>query len=173
MDYARIWRAAKTPVILLALLILVGVAGSWGYAAMTAPLPPPYVAPCVERPLPDGKLTSQMINVRVLNASNKRGKAAEVSQQLKRQGFNVTRVGNADQNQQKSVVIGESPDSPLVQLVAEQFQGFETQGDDRKDGTVEVLIGQDYESMIGDAPTELQLDVDRICLPVQSSAAPA
>lgn len=173
MDYARTWRMAKSPVILLSLLILVVVAGLWGYQAMTAPPPPPYVAPCVERPVPDGKLTSDLVSVRVFNASNKRGKAAEVSQQLKRQGFTVTRVANADQKQQKSVVIGGSPDSPLVQLVAAQFNGFDVQGDNRKDGTVEVRIGQDYDSMIATAPTELQVNAASLCLPVAPTAAPA
>ncbi|WP_432558782.1 LytR C-terminal domain-containing protein [Granulicoccus sp. GXG6511] len=172
MDYGRIWRIAKTPVILLSLLALVAVAWFWGYRAVTAPLPPPYVAPCVEQPVPDGKLKSEMISVRVLNASNKRGKAAEVSQQLKRQGFKVTRVGNADENQAKSVVIGGSADSPEVELVAAQFSGFETEGDNRKDRSVEVRIGQNYESMIGDAPTELQIDGTTICLPQAPTAAP-
>lgn len=172
MDSGRIWRLAKTPLILLSLLGLVMLAGSWGWAAVTAPLPPPYVKPCVEQPVPDGKLKSEMISVRVLNASNKRGKAAEVSQQLKRQGFKVTRVGNADENQETSVVVGGSADAPEVALVAAQFRGFETSGDGRKDRTVEVLIGQNYEAMIGDAPTELQIDSPTICLPVPPTAAP-
>lgn len=173
MDSGRIWRVVKTPVILLSLLGLVMLAGSWGWAAVTAPLPPPYVKPCVEQPVPDGKLKSEMISVRVLNASNKRGKAAEVSQQLKRQGFKVTRVGNAEDNQERSVVIGGSADAPEVQLVAAQFKNFETKGDNRADRTVEVLIGQNYEAMNGDAPIELQIDSPTICLPVPPTAAPA
>lgn len=173
MDYGRIWRIAKTPVILLSLLGLVLLAGSWGYAAVTAPLPAPYVAPCVPTPVPDGKLKSEMISVRVLNASNKRGKAAEVSQQLKRQGFKVTRVGNADKNQEKSVVIGAAANSPEVELVAAQFNGFDKVADGRKDRSVEVRIGQNYDAMIAEAPIELQLDSDTICLPVPPTAAPA
>ncbi|MDO5499415.1 MAG: LytR C-terminal domain-containing protein [Propionibacteriaceae bacterium] len=173
VDYGRIWRIAKTPVILLSLLGLVLLAGSWGYAAMTAPLPPPYVNPCVDQPVPDGKLKSEMISVRVLNASNKRGKAAEVSQQLKRQGFKVTRVGNADDNQQRSVIIGAEANSPEVELVAAQFVGFDTEGDDRRDRSVEVRIGQNYESMVADAPIELQINATTICLPVPPTAAPA
>lgn len=172
MDYGRIWRVAKTPVILLALLLFITLAGFWGYSAMTAPLPPPYVAPCVDRSVPGGTLKSDMVSVRVLNASNKRGKAAEVSQQLKRQGFVVTRVANADQNQSKSAVIGAAVDAPEVELVAAQFPGYEKVADGRRDRSVEVRIGRDYEAMIGDAPTESQIGTESICLPVPPSAAP-
>lgn len=172
MDYGWIWRMAKTPVILLALLVFITFAGFWGYSAMTAPLPPPYVAPCVDRSVPGGTLKSDMVSVRVLNASNKRGKAAEVSQQLKRQGFVVTRVANADQKQSRSAVIGATADAPEVELVAAQFPGFEKVVDGRRDRSVEVRIGQDYEAMIGDAPTELQIDTETICLPVPPTAAP-
>lgn len=172
MEFGRIWRIARTPVILLSLLLLVLLSGWWGYNAMTAPLPPPYVAPCVERPLPGGVLKSEMVQVRVFNASTKRGKAAEVSQQLKRQGFNVTRVGNADENQEKSVIIGYADDAPEVQLVAQQFNGFERVGDGRRDRSVEVRIGQNYESMVGEAAKEFQTGAETICLPATATAAP-
>lgn len=173
MDYGRIWRIAKTPVILLALLLFVFLAGRWGYAAMTAPLPPPYVEPCVDTPAPDGVVKSDMVSVKVLNASNKRGKAAEVSQQLKRQSFRVTTVGNADENQEKSVVVGFAADSPEVELVHQQFKGFEKVGDGRRDHSVEVRIGQNYDAMIGDAPTEIKIDGETVCLPRVSTPAPA
>lgn len=173
MDYGRIWRLAKTPVILLSLLLFVILAGYWGYSAMTAPMPPPYVAPCVNQSVPGGMLKSSMVQVRVLNASNKRGKAAEVSQQLKRQGFTVRGVGNADDNASDSVIIGAASDSPEVELVAQQFQGFERVSDGRRDRSVEVRIGQNYESMVADAPTEMQIGTDTICLPAPPTEAPA
>lgn len=173
MDHGRIWPAAKTPIILLALLALIFFAARWGYAALTEPPPPPYVEPCVDQPAPDSLVHSKMVTVRVLNASNKRGKAAEVSQQLKRQGFNVTRVGNANANQEKSMIVGFAADSPEVELVSHQFKGFETVGDGRVDHSVEVLIGQDYDAMIGDAPVELKIDGTTVCLPKPPTAAPA
>lgn len=170
MDYGRTWRIAKNPVILLTLLVLVLLAGYWGYSAVTAPLPPAHVDPCVATPVTDGKLRADMVSVRVLNASNKRGKASEVSQQLKRQGFKVVRVGNADENQEKSVIIGGSADSPEVALVHAQFNGFETLGDGRPDRSVEVRIGQNYDSMIADAPTDLAINATSICLPAPPAA---
>lgn len=172
MEFGRIWRIARTPVILLALLLLVLLAGRWGYAAVTAPLPPPYVAPCVDQRVPGGELRSEMISVKVLNASNKRGKAAEVSQQLKRQGFKVTRVANADENQEKSVIVGYATDSPEVELVAQQFKGFDKVADGRRDRSVEVRIGQNYDAMVGDAPTSRKISGDSICLPIPPTAAP-
>ena len=170
MDYGQIWRMAKTPIVLLALLALVLIAGRWGYAAMTAPLPPPYVEPCVDQPVPDGVLRSDMVTVKIYNASNKRGKASEVSQQLQLQGFKVSAVGNAEQNQEKSVIIGFATDSPEVELVHQQFEGFERVADGRRDHSVEVLIGGNYESMIGDAPTELKIDGQSLCLPQPPAA---
>ncbi|WP_425307968.1 LytR C-terminal domain-containing protein [Ammonicoccus fulvus] len=173
MEFGRIWRIAKTPVILLSLLLLVGLSGWWGYNAMTAPMPPPYVAPCVERPLPDGVLKSDMVQVRVHNASTKRGKAAEVSQQLKRQGFTVRGVGNADENQEKSVIKGYAKDAPEVELVLAQFNGFEVEADGRRDRSVEIIIGQNYDSMIGEAPRELSTGAQTICLPATPTPAAA
>lgn len=170
MDHGRIWHLAKTPIILLAMLVLIFLAGRWGYAAMTAPLPPPYVEPCVDQPAPGGVVKSKMVTVRVLNASNKRGKAAEVSQQLKRQGFTVTRVGNAEENQENSEIIGFAADSPEVELVSQQFKGFDKVTDGRRDHSVEVRIGQDYEAMVGEAPVEIAIDGETVCLPKPASA---
>ena len=169
MDYAQLWRIAKTPTILLGLLLFVILAGAWGYWAMMKPPSPPPVAPCVVQPVPDGVLRSEMITVRVLNASNQRGKANEVARQLRVQGFNVTHIGNADEKQDQSVIIGVSPDIPEVQLVAAQFHGFATAGDDRADRTVEVRIGHNYDSMIAEAPTDMPIDTPTICLPAQSA----
>jgi hypothetical protein len=173
VDYGRIWHLAKTPIILLAMLALIFLAGRWGYAAMTAPMPPPYIEPCVDQPVPGGLVKSEMVTVRVLNASNKRGKAAEVSQQLKRQGFKVTRVGNAEENQEKSAIVGFSADSPEVELLSQQFKGFEKVADGRRDHSVEVKIGQDYDAMIGEAPVELKIDGETVCLPKPPATAPA
>ncbi len=165
MEFGRIWRIAKTPVILLSLLLLVMLSGWWGYNAMTAP--------CVERPLPDGVLKSEMVQVRVHNASTKRGKAAEVSQQLKRQGFTVRGVGNADENQEKSVIKGYAKNAPEVELVLQQFNGFEVEADGRRDRSVEVIIGQNYDSMIAEAPRELQTGAQTVCLPASPTPAAA
>jgi hypothetical protein len=173
VDYGRIWHVAKTPIILVALLALIFIAGRWGYAAMTAPLPPPYVEPCIDQPVPDGVLKSEMVTVKVFNASNKRGKATEVSQQLKLQGFQVSSVGNADQNQENSVIIGFATDSPEVELVHQQFQNFERIADGRPDHSVEVRIGQNYQAMVGDAPTEVKINSQTICLPQPQTDAPA
>lgn len=168
MDFARIWRIAKTPVILLSLLLLVFLGFRWGWAQVNKPITP-YVEPCVVQPAPGGLLKSPMVSVRVLNASNKRGKAAEVSQQLKRQGFRVTRVGNAEENQEKSVIIGHAPDSPEVVLLQQQFVGFETAGDGRQDHSVEVRIGENYQEMVAEAPVELPIPAETICLPKQET----
>ncbi|NNG19675.1 LytR C-terminal domain-containing protein [Naumannella sp. ID2617S] len=169
----RIWRVTRTPLTLLALLALLGFGAKWGYEKVTAPLPPPYVEPCTNTPVTDGQLRSEQITVRVMNAGNKRGKAAEVSQQLKKQGFKVAKVGNAENQQEKSSVRGAGPDNPEVNLVASQFKGFEKVGDGRVDRSVEVIIGTNYESMIDNAPTTIKVTGNTVCLPRPPTAQPA
>lgn len=168
----RIWRVARTPLTLLALLALLGFAAKWGYDKVVAPLPPPYVAPCVNMQVQDSTLKSDIVSVRVLNASNKRGKAAEVSQQLKKQGFKVTKVANADGKEAKSQIRGFAVDAPEVNLVNSQFKGFEKVGDGRADRSVEVIIGDNYDSMIDNAPTSIKVQGNTVCLPTPPTANP-
>ena len=96
-----------------------------------------------------------------------------MSQQLKKQGFKVTKVANADAPQPKSVVRGFSPDTPEVNLVVGQFKNFTKAGDGRADHSVDVVIGQDYDSMIDNAPTSIKISGNTVCLPKPPTAAPA
>lgn len=168
----RFWRVARTPLILLALVVLLLVAGKWGYDKVVEPLPPPAAEPCTQQPVQNGQLHSEQVSVQVFNASNKRGKGAEVAQQLKKQGFKITKVGNADKAMPKSEVRGADAKSPEVTLVAQQFKDFATAGDKRADRMVVVYIGADYDSMIDNAPTSIKVDSTSICLPVPPTANP-
>lgn len=120
---------------------------------------------CVEQPIIDGKLRSDQVSVRVLNGSSRRGKAAEVSQQLKRQGFRVTRVGNAEDSVPETKVIGFSADSPEVVLVQSHFVGAKKAGGGTTDHIVVVVIGEDYQEMVSEAPNKLDVNTGTICLP--------
>lgn len=168
----RIWRIAKTPVTLLALLLLVFFAARWGYTQVTAPNPPPYVEPCVDQSAPNSELHSNMVTVRVFNASDARGKAADVAQQLKIAGFKVPKVTNAKDKMPKTTVSGFSADSPEVKMVAGFFKKVDIQATGRADHSVEVYIGGDYDGMNPNAPTMAKLPSDTVCLPKQPTVAP-
>ncbi|GAB3625072.1 hypothetical protein GCM10027418_31590 [Mariniluteicoccus endophyticus] len=156
----------KTPLTLLLVLGLLLFAYKWGMAKVTAPLGPKYVKPCVQTPINNGVLDSSQVVVRVHNGSKLRGKAGDVSQQLRSHGFKVTKVGNAEQRSPKTQVIGFSADAPEVQLVAGWFTKAEKVGDaTRADHAVEVLIGNDYDAMQKQAPTTIPVGQPTLCLP--------
>lgn len=160
------WRMAKTPITLLVLVAMVALAWFWGSKAMTAPIGPRIVKPCVNQPINGGKLDSTQVTVHVFNGSRLRGKAADVSQQLKNAGFKVTKVGNAPAQSPKTKITGFAADAPEVKLVAGWFQNAELVGDGRIDHSVEVTIGADYNGMQKQAPMDFPVTTPTICLPV-------
>lgn len=162
----RFWRLAKTPIILLALVVILALAGKWGYEQVLAPVPE-RVDPCVEQRVENQTLNARMVTVRIKNASDFHGKASDVSQALKNKGFGVTGIGNADAKLDKTTIYGFSADAPEVKLVADNFKIKEIVGDGRIDHSVEVHIGADYpkdEGMVAEAPNTIKLDKDTICL---------
>ncbi|WP_162143142.1 LytR C-terminal domain-containing protein [Granulicoccus phenolivorans] len=160
----RVWRVIQTPVVLLALLGLLLLGGKWGWDRVTEPVPK-YYDPCVETPVQGGQLQSSQIIVQVLNGSDQRGKAGDVSQQLKSMGFKSGVGGNTDQKYAETTITGYSPDSPEVQLVAKHFKNAKVVGNGRQDHGVEVVIGADYDSMVSNAPSSLEYSAPTICLP--------
>ncbi|WP_392507925.1 LytR C-terminal domain-containing protein [Naumannella halotolerans] len=163
----RVLRVLKTPLTLLALLVLLFVFFRVGYNWLTAPAPPPTVAPCIQMPITDGELRSEQVSVQVLNAGGERGLAADVSRALESDEFNVTITGNyeGDQPPAGTLIIGADPNNPEVQLVAQHFREPELQGDGRIDRSVEVLLGAEYAGMVDDASWEIAYDQPEICLP--------
>lgn len=160
----RVWRVIQTPVVLLALLGFLLLGGKWGWDRVTEPVPK-YYDPCVETPIQGGQLQSSQIIVQVLNGSNQRGKAADVSQQLKSMGFKSGVGGNTEEKYAETTITGFSVDSPEVQLVAQHFTNAKVVGNGRQDHGVEVVIGENYESMVADAPSSMEYSAPTICLP--------
>lgn len=172
----RFWRLAKTPIILLALVVILSIAGKWGYERVIAPVPEK-VNPCVEQPVENQTLNARMVTVRVRNASDFRGKASDVAQALKEKGFGVSGIGNSEEKLPKTTIYGYSADAPEVKLVADNFKVKEIVGDGRIDHSVEVHIGADYpdeNGMIPESPETIKLGSDTICLlPPPAEQAPA
>ena len=165
----QVIRVIKTPVTLLALLALVVFGGVWGYRNATAAIPPRAPDPCVMTDV-GGKLRPENVTVRTLNAGLRGGLAKRVSTNLRSQGFYILKVNNSEERLAKTVIVGNSKDSPEVVLVARFFKGATTQGDGRIDHVVDVLLGDDYQGFVPSAPKYIAVK-GPVCLPAMPNAS--
>lgn len=161
-------RVIKTPVTLLVLLALVAFGGWWGLRNATAAIPPRPPEPCVMTNV-NGKLTPNRVTVRTLNAGLRGGLAKRVSTNLRSQGFYIVKVNNSEQRLAQTLIVGNAKDSPEVRLVAGFFKGSTIQGDGRVDHVVDVLLGDDYQGFLPDAPRYVTVR-GPVCLPALPAA---
>lgn len=171
MDVSGLWQKIKTPVILLALLVLLIVGVRWGLAQLQKPIPEPPPDPCIETPIADGRLQSNQVSVVINNGSELRGKAGEVRQALEAKGFNVVAVGNTPEPAERTQIIGNDPEAPEVNLVASHVVGAERVGNGQPDHMVEIIIGSNYDGLVADAPDNLEVDTPSLCLPAPPEEA--
>ena len=165
----QVIRVAKTPVTLIALLALVVFGGLWGFRNATAAIPPRAPEPCVNTDV-GGRLVPQNVTVRTLNAGLRGGLAKRVSTSLRSQGFYIVKVNNSEERLAQTVVVGNSKDSPEVQLVAGFFKDAKVQGDGRVDHVVDVLIGDDFAGYRTNPKTFIAV-TGPVCLPALPDAA--
>ncbi len=165
----QVIRVIKTPVTLLALLSLVVFGGVWGFRNATAAIPPRAAEACVMTDV-GGKLTTDRVTVRTLNAGLRGGLAKRVSTNLRSVGFYILKVNNSEDRMAQTVIVGNAPDSPEVRLVAGFFKGASTQGDGRVDHVVDVLLGDDYQGFLASAPNYVTVK-GPVCLPEMPSSA--
>lgn len=159
-DFIRMF---KTPLTLLALTALVAFGGVWGYRNATAQMPERPPVPCVQTDV-GGRLTPHYVTLRVLNAGLQGGLAKRVSSALRSYGFNIFKVNNTEDRLTDTVIVGNSPDSPEVKLVAGFFKNAKVQGDGRIDHMVDVLLGDNYQGRVT-KPKEFILVSGPVCLP--------
>jgi hypothetical protein len=90
------------------------------------------------------------ITVRIYNNSDTQGLAQTVQKQLKSRGFKVADVGNnpVNENLDKPAQIRYGPKGvgAANQLLA-QFPGADYANDDRKDGTVDVVLNATFDKL--------------------------
>ena len=164
MSARQVWRLVRTPLTLLVLLGVLGFGAYWGYENVMRPPPPVPVEPCVPQEVEDELESSQVI-VRIFNGGAERGKASEVGQALEAAGFTVRSVGNTDEAVTVTTVVGVSAEDPAVELTLGHFEDAEARPDSRADGTVDVLLGSEYDGMVEDAPESIEIEGDSVCLP--------
>lgn len=159
----RSWRRWATPITLLLLLGALGWGLWWGWEQLARPpeIKPP--APCVTRSA--SVLASGQVTVRVFNGGQVAGRAGQITEQLKNKGFVTKSPANATEAVDHTIVVGSAADAPEVQLVIGFFPEAEARGDGRTDGTVDVLVGDNFAGFNDGAPTEIGVPGGTVCIP--------
>jgi len=141
-------QAVKTLITLVALVVLLGVAASWGWSALTAPLPDLSSGPaCVETAVGAGQtVTPQEVTVSVLNAGRRAGLASRTMTALTGQGFNKGDSGNAPRNTPvgSAQIWTDDPGSPAVALVASRLGRVKVLQRDVTEVGVVVVVGDKF-----------------------------
>lgn len=169
----RIFRLIATPIILLGLLGLLIWGASWGWKALTAPLPSPSPTPCVVQPVEE--MNTSHAYVRVFNGGFTSGLANREARRLTEAGFNVVQIDNVEERIRGTVIrANRDQEHRAVRLVKSYFINPTVEWDDRIDGTVDVLVGTDFEG----APTEGQLfkiqpPTGEVCVVPQPTESPS
>jgi len=160
-------RMAGTPLTLLALVLLIAVAIRAGWKAVSAPIPPPPLIPCVDQDV-NGELTTQDITVSVYNSGHTRGLAGSVSKQLTNVGFVIDSVSNRQPSVKKVTIIGQDAKNPAVGLVAGYFPGAVVKSDPKRvDHEVEVVLSDRDPNFKTTAPKSVKVN-GSVCLPSPS-----
>lgn len=160
-------RILKTPVTLLALLLVLIGGGYWGYQALKAPVQKS-ANPCVMTDV--GKeLSPEEVTVRVLNAGTLSKRASLNRIYLNGHGFRVIYINNSEANVANTVIVGNSADSPEVRLVAQFYSGATTEGDGRTDHVVDVIL-TDASTQVSNPVSTVAVE-GPVCLPPQKSAS--
>ncbi|MDO5068223.1 MAG: LytR C-terminal domain-containing protein [Propionibacteriaceae bacterium] len=159
----RIFRLIATPFLLLGLLALLVWGAFWGWRNLTAPFPEPAPTPCVTQTTE--LLTPAQVTVRVINGGQAVGLASKVGQQLTDLGFRVDTVRNTEERIEKVVIIRSgSNNTDAATLVGGQFKNAVIENDARIDGTVDVLVGNEFPGLAEEPLAETPVTTGTICL---------
>ncbi|HEV2088376.1 MAG TPA: LytR C-terminal domain-containing protein [Cryptosporangiaceae bacterium] len=100
------------------------------------------------------------VKVRVFNATDRPGLATTVRKALGKRGFVVIEVGNDPQAEEvtKPALIRYGPKGVgAAQLLRAHFTGAEIQDDERKDATIDIVLGPQYTDLTPQAEVKAQL----------------
>lgn len=92
------------------------------------------------------------VGVRVLNGTGKAGQAADASDQLTAQGFDVRGVADASENRTDTVVRYGPGEQDSAATLAAMFPGAKIQSDKTVKSGVEVILGSDFAGSVTSAP---------------------
>ncbi|MHA6523844.1 LytR C-terminal domain-containing protein [Tessaracoccus sp. G1721] len=157
----RIFRLIATPILLLGLLGLLLWGASWGWKALTEPLPTPSPTPCVMAPAEI--VTVPDVTVRVYNGGFTSGLASRVSAQLETAGFNVIKVDNTEERIKGTVIRANRQETPQIRLAASYFLDPVIEYDDRVDGVVDIYVGTDFAGFGPEPFSQVSADGGQVC----------
>jgi hypothetical protein len=163
---------ARTLLTLAVLALLVVLAGAWGWAKLTAPLPKKEPAPvCTAATVKAGDhVFPAQVTVSVLNASRREGLAGRTMSSLTTGGFGAGDSGNAPKGTSVSVAQIWTPDpsSPAVALVKAWLPGVKVVRRQVTEPGVVVVVGDKFKD-VGQGPKSITATKDAtICSPALS-----
>jgi len=152
-DLLRRFRSLAT-LGLLGVLLLVGV--SWGWSAVTAPLPKSVDPPiCVDTAVAAGdKVYPDQVTVSVLNGGSREGLASRTMDALVDEGFVQGQRANASANANVTgaEIWTDDPDSAAVRLVATYLakngRGVEIKDEETDALGVNVVVGDEFTDVV-------------------------
>lgn len=169
----QVFGKLKTPLTLIILLVILFVGFMWGWKQVTAPMPTTPPDPCVNQPVKNGRLTADLVTVRIYNSGNVSGRATKIATDLRAKGFRVTSVSNKEPLIEKTTITGSSENNPEVKLVAGFFADAEIKADGRVDNSVDVVVGNTYGGFNAKAATSIAVEGTQVCLPSPTPTAVA
>lgn len=167
----RIFRLIATPILLLGLLALLVWGATWGWKALTEPLPSPSPTPCVTTAA--AVVTPVDVTLRVFNGGFTSGLANRVKTDLEKAGFVVIKVDNTEERVVGTMIRANEREAAQIQLVSSYFVEPQVDYDTRVDGTVDVLVGTDFAGMAEAPLAQVESPAGEVCrVPSPSPSVP-
>ncbi len=104
---------------------------------------------------------TKAVKVRVYNATDRAGLATTVTAALRKRGFVVIELGNDPQAEEitKPALIRYGPKGAgAARLVEAHLAGSEIQDDERKDATIDIVLGPTYSALTPAGQVKARLD---------------
>lgn len=158
----RIFRLIATPILLLGLLALLVWGAFWGWRNLTAPFPEPEPTPCAT--LTADVLTPDQVTVRIINGGQVVGLAGKVGESMTAAGFRVQKVSNTEERVSGVIIRSGSNNVDAATLVGSRFNSPVIENDARIDGTVDIVLGNDYAGLSDSPLSEVPITGGTICL---------
>ena len=144
----------RTALTLGVLVLVMVVAGAWGWRALTEPLPDNAPTPlCTDTTVTAGtEVFRDQVAVSVFNGSSRARLAAATLEQLGERGFVGADTGNAPKPLARTQIWAADPKNPAVVLVKRQFKkarvvaGTEVDGEPLGRGVI-VVLGQGFTTL--------------------------
>jgi len=171
----------RTPITLMALLLVLVGAAWYGWSQVDDPFDNPFAETpdCVSKQINDGgKLTRKQVMVNVYNAGTRNDLASKTLSALTRRGFVRGDAANAPDRLEvgRVTLLDPDPKAAEVRLVRVQFKGKVEIRDKPNLGSaaVDVVVGNGYLGLKKNGPTSVRVSRgEEICVPPRTDPAAA